>query len=244
MLRASDYRARAREALKGNWALAVIVGVAMSVIVVIINYIPQIILAMGGFISFQDILTYEQASVYASPAGAMIYLILQLLIVLISGALGMGYYLFNINLNKGSDYRFENLFARFRIILKTFGLFFMMGLFVTLWLLLFIIPGIIASFRYAMAPYIMAEDPDVGIMEAISRSKEMMVGYKWKYFCLSISFIGWIIVGLFTCGIGLLWVSPYMEAANAAFYLEISGYNSQSTENASNAQYEYNYYDE
>jgi uncharacterized membrane protein len=244
MLRASDYRAKAREALNGNWTLAVIIVLVMQVLIMIINSLPEIILAMAGFIDYASIFTYNEIGAYASPIGSLIYWALLAISGLITYSLVMGYVYFNINLIKGTDYGFENLFARFYNILKNFGLYFMIGVFTILWSLLFIIPGIIASYSYSMAPYIMAEDPDVGVFEAIRRSKEMMMGYKWKYFCLSISFLGWIILGTFTCGIGLLWVIPYMEAANAVFYLEVSGQNTEDTTNATNAQYEYNYYDE
>ena len=87
----------------------------------------------------------------------------------------------------------------------------------------------------------MAEDPEVGIMEAIGKSKEMMKGYKWKFFCLEISFIGWILLSLFTAYIGLLWVTPYMQTAFAAFYLEVSG---QSGQSGQKTQYEYDLSDE
>ncbi len=97
------------------------------------------------------------------------------------------------------------------------------AIFVLLWTLLFIIPGIIASYSYAMAPFIMLENPNCGARCAISESKEMMRGNKWRLFCLDISFIGWIILSAFTLGIGYLWLNPYMEVSRAAFYREISG---------------------
>ena len=99
----------------------------------------------------------------------------------------------------------------------------MTSLFVTLWSLLFIIPGIIASYRYALAPYLMTENPEIGVMEAISRSKELMRGNKARLFCLQFSFLGWILLCILTLGIGSLWLSPYMKAAEAAFYLDVTG---------------------
>ena len=66
--------------------------------------------------------------------------------------------------------------------------------------MLFIIPGLIATYRYAMAPYIMAEHPEMGIMEAIEASKQMMDGNKWSLFCLDFSFIGWMILSVLTSG--------------------------------------------
>ena len=89
--------------------------------------------------------------------------------------------------------------------------------------MLFIIPGIIASYSYAMTDYILAETPELTAKEAIERSKDMMEGNRWRLFCLEISFIGWGILSLLTLGIGSLWLTPYMEASMAAFYREVSG---------------------
>lgn len=94
---------------------------------------------------------------------------------------------------------------------------------ILLWTLLFIIPGIVASYSYAMTGYILAEDPDLTASQAIQRSKELMRGNRWRLFCLQLSFIGWIILCLFTFGIGNLFLNPYQTAADAAFYREISG---------------------
>ena len=82
-----------------------------------------------------------------------------------------------------------------------------------------------------MAPYILEENPSLGINEAIKQSKEMMYGNKWRYFCLGLSFIGWIFLCILTFGIGFLWLNPYVSAAYAAFYDEISGKNNRTVEN-------------
>ena len=95
-------------------------------------------------------------------------------------------------------------------------------LYTVLWMLLFIIPGIVAAFRYSMTFYILAENPELSASEAINRSKELMDGNKWRFFCLGASFIGWIILTLFTLGIGNLFLNPYMQAAHAAFYRDIT----------------------
>ena len=74
-----------------------------------------------------------------------------------------------------------------------------------------------------MTEYILAENPELSASEAISRSKQMMDGNKWRLFCLQFSFIGWSILCAFTLGIGNLWLTPYKQAARAAFYREVSG---------------------
>ena len=100
---------------------------------------------------------------------------------------------------------------------------FLKTLYTLLWSMLFLVPGIIASYSYAMTAYILAENPDLSANEAISRSKEMMTGNRWRLFCLQISFSGWDILAALTMGIGNLWMTPYKQAATAAFYREVSG---------------------
>ena len=92
---------------------------------------------------------------------------------------------------------------------------------ILVWLLLFIVPGIIAAYRYSMAPYIMAENPTMTAMEAIEESKRLMANNKWRLFCLQLSFIGWYILAALTAGIGGIFLAPYTKAAYTAFYLDL-----------------------
>jgi uncharacterized membrane protein len=96
-------------------------------------------------------------------------------------------------------------------------------LYTLLWTLLLIIPGIIASFSYALTFYIIADDNSIKPTEAIRKSKQMMMGHKWELFCLGFRFIGWIILGCLTFGIGFLWIMPYMHVSLAKFYDEVKG---------------------
>lgn len=75
--------------------------------------------------------------------------------------------------------------------------------------------------RYSMCHYILADHPDMPASDVLKESKRLMEGHKWRLFCLRLSFIGWIFLSLFTCGIGLLWVGPYMHATETAFYREL-----------------------
>ena len=97
------------------------------------------------------------------------------------------------------------------------------GLYVFLWSLLFIVPGIVAGYSYAMTDYILAENPNLTASQAIEQSKTMMYGNRWRLFCLQFSFIGWDILATLAFGIGHLWLTPYKQAATAAFYREVSG---------------------
>lgn len=96
---------------------------------------------------------------------------------------------------------------------------FLKDLYVALWTLLFIIPGIIKEYEYMMVPYILAENPGMDHKEAFAISKRMMDGEKFDAFVLQLSFIGWSLLAVFTCGLaGIFYVEPYMEATMAEFY--------------------------
>ncbi len=94
-------------------------------------------------------------------------------------------------------------------------------IFVVLWSLLLVIPGIIKSLSYAMTNYILVDRPDLSANEAINLSKEMMYGHKFDLFYLYLSFAGWFILCILTLGIGYLWLLPYVQTAQASFYLDV-----------------------
>ncbi|MBP3256803.1 MAG: DUF975 family protein [Bacteroidales bacterium] len=104
---------------------------------------------------------------------------------------------------------------------KKIGGMLLVGILTFLWSLLFIIPGIIKAFSYSMTPYILDENPELGASEAIHRSRMMMKNHKFDLFWLYLSFIGWFLLCCITCGIGFLWLAPYMDTAKAAFYEEV-----------------------
>ena len=97
----------------------------------------------------------------------------------------------------------------------------LMRIFISLWSLLFIIPGIVKVFSYAMTPYILEENPELSANDAINRSRAMMRGHKFDLFWLWLSFIGWAVLSICTLGIGLFWLAPYMETSVAAFYEDV-----------------------
>ena len=151
-------------------------------------------------------------------------LIWNIVCLLVSGAIALGYAKFNMILvsrDRGAVYYWQ-VFSQFGRVWAGLCMQLLRWLFVFLWSLLFIIPGIIAFYSYSMTAYIMIDHPEYGAYEAIMASKEMMRGHKWRLFCLHFSFIGWSLLCCFTCGIGFLILTPYVEAANAAFYMELA----------------------
>lgn len=97
----------------------------------------------------------------------------------------------------------------------------MYTLIVSLWTMLFIIPGIVKSYSYALVYYIKADHPEYSWRECLDESEKMMKGNRLKLFYLNCSFVGWMLLGSLACGIGALWVSPYMQASTAVFYEEL-----------------------
>ncbi len=104
---------------------------------------------------------------------------------------------------------------------KSLVLCLLQSIFIFLWSLLLIIPGIIKTYSYSMAFYIMNDHPEYTAKQCLDESRRMMDGHKFDLFLLHLSFIGWIIVGALTFGIGILWVEPYMQMSVACFYEEI-----------------------
>ena len=142
------------------------------------------------------------------------------LVVLISGPLAYGVCKVFLNLVYGEPtVSVEKLFSAFK---DDFGGILLLGLmqyiFIALWSMLFIIPGIVKYYSYAMSYYIKADHPEYDWQACINASKEMMKGHKMDLFILDLSFIGWIFVGLLVFGIGILWVNPYIECTKANFY--------------------------
>lgn len=99
--------------------------------------------------------------------------------------------------------------------------FFLESIFIFLWSLLLIIPAIIKTYSYAVSFFVITERPEINPTDAITTSKMLMNGYKWKLFKLNFSFIGWILLAGLTCGIGSLFLMPYMDATMAEFYKEL-----------------------
>ena len=116
--------------------------------------------------------------------------------LLVGGAFALGIAIFSLAIARKESANLKMIFSGFKYFGKTLGLYLLMALFILLWMLLLIVPGIIAAISYSLAFYIMSDDPNIEVMEAINKSKKMMYGYKWKYFCLYLRFVGWILLGI------------------------------------------------
>lgn len=105
---------------------------------------------------------------------------------------------------------------------RNLGSILLMALMLCGWFLLFYIPGIIKAFSYAMTPYILADCPAVGAVDAITISRRMMNGHKWEYFVFILSFLGWNLLSALTFGIlSIFYVTPYEYTSLAGYYVEL-----------------------
>lgn len=226
-----EFRAMARQRLGGKWAMSILVTLVAGMLG---GYSggsgggggssPSATAQFEGGSLPPQVQEFMSLLMPIITALAALALIISLIQLLLGGAVSLGHCRYYIGIIGGETPGFSTLFSRFRIFGKALGLNLFMGLFILLWALLLIIPGIIASYRYALAPYLMAQYPEKGIRECMNESKALMKGHKSRLFWLHMSFLGWALLSaLLTLGIGNLWLNPYMAAAEAAFYLERTG---------------------
>ena len=142
--------------------------------------------------------------------------------MLVAGPLMVGYYLCFYHASQKEIIDHWDIFKPFETCFgESLLMFILTTLFTFLWSLLFIIPGIIKSFSYSMAPYLMARNPELGGFDAIEKSKEYMKGNKGKLFLMLLSFIGWDILTILTLGLLAVYVAPYKMHARTVFYNDV-----------------------
>ena len=137
---------------------------------------------------------------------------------ILAPAFTMSIVLIFLNLVDGNVACVSDTFSGFRVFGKAFFLNIVMALFLALWTLLLVVPGIIKTFSYSMAFYILAENPEMSVFEALTESRRLMDGHKMEFFILNLSFIGWILLTAITFGIAGIYVNPYIFATNTNFY--------------------------
>lgn len=186
-------RENARASLDGKWGLAIGTFVVYILILVGISFLQEI------------------------------HPILSLGSIIVAGPFGVGVAIFSLSIARNEEAALPQIFEGFQNFTTALFANLLMILFIFLWTLLLIIPGIIAAFSYAMTYYIIADNPDIGPMEAIDKSKEMMDGHKMDYFMLSLWFFGLALLCILTLGIGFFWLMPYMSVTIANFYNDIKG---------------------
>lgn len=196
-----EFKNEALAALKGNWPAAVITTLVMAII--------------SGTVSGMS---------YGSETYPILFAPFGIFSIFVLLPIGVGFSMsFRKLLAEGDTDILGNLFrvGFSQRYMKIVGTMLLTNIYIFLWTLLFIVPGIIKSFAYSMTPYILVEEPALTANQAIDRSRAMMKGHKFDLFWLYLSFIGWGLLCILTLGIGFLWLVPYMEASQSAFYAEV-----------------------
>lgn len=195
-----DIRRNVKEQLKGHWTNVVLCTLVVTLIVGVCS-------ALSG----------------VSEDLPLLFVVGFALTLLIAVPLGFGYSVALLRHMHGEpdDDLVTRPFQAFKDYGRYLGTSLLMTVYVFLWSLLLIIPGIVMGYAYAMTPYIMHEHPELSASECIAKSKEMMRGYKGKLFLLDLGFIGWLLLCVLTLGILTLWVQPWMECSHVKFYDEL-----------------------
>ena len=210
----------ARRNLEGTWGISV--GVAL-----VAALLGGLIVGTGSNINFN----FNEYTVRNLPP---IFWTVLLPLVSLAGLLGivsfilggtveLGYAKFLLKQYDRKELQFSDLFSQFERFGTGFAQKFLRTLYTVLWTMLFVILGIVKSLSYAMTPFILNDHPEMTASEAIKASQKLMDGHKMDLFILGLTFIGWEILACLTMGIGFLFLNPYMNAAYAAFYRNISG---------------------
>ena len=197
MLLAEDFRALARDALRGRWKYAVLASLIVSLFGASTT---------NGSVNINFKEEYRESAVWFFHSGvwrsflailiaaALIGGVYAIVRLIVCGPVTLGYARYNLKLVDHEEAEIGDLFSQFHRIKDSICLILLRAIKIFLWTLLLVIPGIIASYRYSMAFYIMAENPDITAGEALKASGEMMKGNKLRLFCLEFSFIGWNIL--------------------------------------------------
>ena len=201
---AKDYRALAWSKMSGKWGVC-------ALITFIISLISGVIGALSG----------------VTPALSIITIALSICVML------PFYYsesYIALSVSRGEKVEFDDAFVGFKIYGKALGLNFLIAIFTFLWSCLLIIPGIIKGLSYSMSNFILRDNPNMTAQEAITESRRMMAGNKWRLFCLCFSFIGWYLLSILTLGILLFWIQPYMNTSIAEFYRSLRNEDTPTTD--------------
>lgn len=200
------YKNEALSALRGNWANALVATI--------------ILVALALFFSSNDAINSYYQRIVINPFIGYSLSFISLFVLL---PLAVGYSnSMRVLLETGDNRLTNNSFSLgFGNWLHVVWGMILSNIYIFLWTLLLIIPGIIKSYSYALTPYILVEHPEMSANEAIEESMRLMDGHKFDLFYLQLSFIGWAILSILSLGLGFFWLIPYQMTAQAAFYRDI-----------------------
>ena len=219
-LHASTCRSIAREALRGNWLRAAVTGLGASLLGVFTNPVSGVIKLMAMAWLLLELFESVPHCAFLVFAAAFI---IALIWLYVGSFVRLGYLDFNLSMLDQRKPADGVLFGASTIWWNAVRLHLKILVRIILGSILFLIPGIMIGYSYAMAPFLLEERKNMSVEEAMRLSREKMKGHRWEFFCLRMSFIGWKILGFLTLGIGFLWINPYRSLSETVFFNEYSG---------------------
>lgn len=157
--------------------------------------------------------------------------------LLLLQVLDAGQVIYHLGIRRGEEMPYGCLMDGFSFAGKIILLNIVMYIFVFLWSLLFIVPGIIAAYRYRFALYNLCEDPERGVMEVLRMSKAQTKGFKGQIFVLDLTFIGWKLLTSLTLGILGIWVTPYIQQTDIGYFHTIKSIKGADTATPEDGQF-------
>jgi uncharacterized membrane protein len=208
-----ELMAEAKVALSGKWVLAIKTFFVYWVVVSAISFLVMVLSVVFK--------TSLGVNAQFGPIAAIINLLQLVNNFVVSPVMTFGFMYFFLLLSRGQTPELTDMFTGFNRILTIALTSFFKILFILLWSLLFIIPGILASLSYSQTFFILADDSSIGALDAIKKSKEMMYGHRNDYAYLLFRFFGLTLLCFLTLGIGFIWLIPYTQVTFAKFYDDI-----------------------
>lgn len=193
MQSSNDYKNRAVASLSGNWGSAAIL--------VLLFYVIYVAVSLG----------IDKAT--SEGIGSIVSLLLL--------PMTWGVFVAFLDVARGSKVDLGYLTLGYKDFTRIFLTMLLKSIYILLWSLLLVVPGIIKSYSYDMTEFVLRDHPELKYDDAISESSRMMKGHKMDLFLLDLSLIGWLILSMITCGIGLLFLIPYYQTAHAHFYEDL-----------------------
>ena len=193
----SSYKNRAIASLKDKWMDAAIVALVYFVI--------------------SEGIDFAVSSFLATETGVVFQLIWLLACAPLTWAFGVMF----LDFIRGNELKVGKLFDGYKDCIRIGIAFFLYFLVVLVGVIFFIVPGIIFAMMFAQVPYILRDDENIGVIDALKKSANMMKGHKIQLFLLYLSFIGWAILAILTLGIGYLFLFPYMYTTVAHYYEDL-----------------------
>lgn len=209
MINRVDLKSSAKESLKGKWAEAIKVLLILIIIDVACNII------------FGNILHFGISEYEMEINGEIVKAQTNYISPIINCLITFGYLSFFLKISRNEDVTCNELFSKVNMAFKYILMSILIGIVVLIGTICLIVPGIILGFGLTQTSFILLDNPDMGVIDAMKLSWKMMKGYKMDYFILSLSFLGWAILLIFTLFIGYFWLVPYMQVTMCNFYNKV-----------------------